>query len=140
MTTAPLFGGSKRWDLPPPVGNHSLPAHLATAAVKVLVRRGIDTAEKLRVFLDPPHRLPYDPLRLAGMDRALQRLYRAINLQERVWVFGDFDVDGLTGTAIVAEGLEASAWRCFLICPIAPMKAMGSLRPPLITWLVKGRT
>ncbi len=107
MTTAPLFGGSKRWDLPPPVGNHSLPSHLAIAAVKVLMRRGIDTAEKLRVFLDPPHRLPYDPLRLSGMDRALQRLYRAINLQERVWVFGDFDVDGLTGTAIVAEGLEA---------------------------------
>jgi single-stranded-DNA-specific exonuclease len=73
---------------------------------KVLLKRGIDTAEKLRLFLEPPQRLPYDPQRLAGMDRAVQRLYRAINRAERVGVFGDFDVDGVTGAAIVAEGLE----------------------------------
>ena len=107
MTAPPLFGGAKRWDLPSPTGSHSLPSHLTGAAVKVLLRRGIDTAGKLRMFLDPPYRLPYDPLRLAGMDLALQRLYRAISRRERVGVFGDFDVDGLTGAAIVAEGLEA---------------------------------
>ena len=48
-----------------------------------------------------------DPLRIAGMDVALHRLYSAVNNGERVGVFGDFDVDGITGTAIISEGLSA---------------------------------
>mgnify|MGYP001174933627 CR=1 FL=1 len=101
-----MEGGAKRWHLPPPVEDRGLPRDLPPPMAKVLLTRGIDTAEKLRLFLEPPQRLPYDPLRLAGMDRAVQRLHRAINRAERVGVFGDFDVDGVTGSAIVAEGLE----------------------------------
>ena len=101
-----MAGGAKRWNLPPPVQDHSLPSDLPSAIVKVLVRRGVDSAERLRIFLEPPQRLPYDPLRLAGMDRALRRLYNAIDRQELLGVFGDFDVDGVTGAAIIAEGLE----------------------------------
>ena len=74
---------------------------------RLLVRRGFDTPRKLRAFLEPPHRLPYDPLRLPGMTAAIRRLYRAVNEGERVGVFGDFDVDGVTGTAIIAEGLSS---------------------------------
>ncbi len=81
------------------------------------MRRGIDTSEKLRLFFDPPHRLPYDPLRLAGMDTALRRLYRAVNSEEHVGVFGDFDVDGITGAAIIAEGLSALGVR---VAPYLP--------------------
>ena len=102
-----MAGGAKRWDLPPPVTDHSLPSDLPPAIAKVLVRRGIDCAGKLQMFLDPPQRLPYDPLRLTGVDQALGRIYQAINHQELVGVFGDFDVDGVTGTAILAEGLKA---------------------------------
>lgn len=100
-----MIPAAKRWDLPPPTPAHTLPRDLPRAAVAVLLRRGIDTADKLRCFLQPPHRLPYDPLRLYGMDRALPRLYQAMRRGEKVGIFGDFDVDGLTGTAIVAEGL-----------------------------------
>ena len=106
MSPTVMDGGAKQWDIPPPVRDHSLPSDLPSALVKVLVHRDIDTAEKLRIFLEPPQRLPYDPLRLAGMDRALARLYQAINQHEKVGVFGDFDVDGVTGSAIIAEGLE----------------------------------
>ena len=115
-----MSGGAKQWGLPPPVSANSLPAHLSPPAIKVLVRRGLDTAEKLRLFLDPPHGLPYDPLRLTGMDRALQRLYQACEARERVGVFGDFDVDGVTGTAIVAEGLEAFGVR---VSPYLPHRS-----------------
>ena len=102
-----MTGGAKRWELPAPVAVNSLPSHLPPAIAKVLVRRGVDSADKLRIFLEPPQRLPYDPLRLAGMEQALPRIYQAISHTELVAVFGDFDVDGVTGTAIVAEGLEA---------------------------------
>ena len=77
------------------------------AIARVLVARGVDSPEKLRLFLEPPHRLPHDPQRLPGMDSALQRLYHAVERQEKVGIFGDFDVDGVTGTAIIAEGLSA---------------------------------
>ena len=95
----------KRWDLSALPSKHSLPADLPPAVAQVLLRRGINTAEKLKVFLTPPQKLPYDPLRLKGMDRAVQRLYKAVKQGEKVGIFGDFDVDGVTGTAILGEGL-----------------------------------
>ena len=55
--------------------------------------------------MDPPQHLPYNPQRIAGMDRAVARLHQALNRGEKVGIFGDFDVDGVTGTAILGEGL-----------------------------------
>lgn len=98
---------SKKWLLKETAETHALPPEVPPPLVPVLLGRGIDTAEKLRLFLHPPHNLPYDPLRLSGMDLAVQRLYRAIERKETVGVFGDFDVDGVTGTAIIVEGLRA---------------------------------
>ena len=112
---------TKRWQLPPPVKSHRLPVDLPAAAVQVLLARGIDSREKLQFFLEPPHRLPHDPLRLPDMDRAIRRLYKAVSRKETVGVFGDFDVDGVTGTAIIAEGLAS------LDVPVVPYlpKRMG---------------
>ena len=98
---------SKKWLLKNTPEAHALPPEVPAPLVPVLLGRGLDTAEKLRLFLRPPHNLPYDPLRLDGMDLAVQRLYRAIERKETVGVFGDFDVDGVTGTAIIVEGLRA---------------------------------
>ena len=74
-----------------------MPAPLA----RVLAVRGIETEQQLRLFLNPPQRLPYCPMRLSGMEDALCRLRQAT----RVGIVGDFDVDGITGTAILVEGL-----------------------------------
>ncbi|MEK7814897.1 MAG: single-stranded-DNA-specific exonuclease RecJ, partial [Chloroflexota bacterium] len=94
-----------------------MPEYLPPAVARVLVNRGIDTAAKLQLFLHPPHRLPYDPVRLPGMDQALQRLHQAVNRGEKVGIFGDFDVDGVTGTAIVAEGLRGMGLPVFPYLP-----------------------
>ena len=112
---------SKKWQLPPPVKSHGLPVDLPAAAIQVLLSRGIDNREKLQFFLEPPHRLPHDPLRLPDMDRGIRRLYQAVSRKETVGIFGDFDVDGLTGTAIIAEGLAS------LDVPVVPYlpKRMG---------------
>ena len=81
-------------------------------AASILKSRGINSPKDLRFFLQPPHRLPYCPLRLSGMEAALQRLGSAINRAKSspgegsIGIVGDFDVDGITGTAILAEGLE----------------------------------
>ena len=112
-----MAGGAKRWELPSPVTEHTLPSHLPPAFAKMLVGRGVDSEDKLRMFLDPPQRLPYDPLRLSGVEQALRRIYQAISHEETVGVFGDFDVDGVTGTAIVAEGLKAFGLRVLPYLP-----------------------
>ena len=76
-------------------------AAMPVPLVKVLATRGIETKQQLRLFLNPPHRLPYCPMRLSGMEAAVSRLRQAT----RVGIVGDFDVDGITGTAILVEGL-----------------------------------
>ena len=120
MTQHNVDGGAKRWELPQPVSDHSLPSDLPPVAIKVLLRRGIDTTEKLQNFFDPPDSLPYDPLLLDGMEAAVKRLYQAIGQQEIVGIFGDFDVDGVTGTAIIAEGLEAFGVK---VLPYLPLRS-----------------
>jgi single-stranded-DNA-specific exonuclease len=102
-----IAGGEQPWSLPAELEIDALSGHVPPAIAQVLVRRGIDTPQRLSEFLDPPHKLPYDPLRITGMDIALKRLYAAVNNGERVGVFGDFDVDGITGTAIISEGLTS---------------------------------
>jgi single-stranded-DNA-specific exonuclease len=102
-----IAAGEQTWSLPSALDANGLSGQVPPAIAQVLVKRGVDTPQKLATLLDPPHRLPYDPLRIAGMDTALKRGYAAVNAGERVGVFGDFDVDGITGTAIIAEGLSS---------------------------------
>ena len=88
-------------------------SHLPRAISEVLLARGFDGEDSLQCFLNPPHRLPHCPMRLSGMEEALQRLQRAMptaepsrNPGEKVGIVGDFDVDGITGTAVLLEGLS----------------------------------
>ena len=53
-----------------------------------------------------PQGLPYEPGLMAGMKQAVSRLADAVRVGERVAVYGDFDVDGITGTAILTETLR----------------------------------
>ena len=95
-----------RWELPGNPDVSRLPASLPALVARVLAGRGIDDAEKLEGFLNLSH-LPHDPYLLPGMTEAVDRLRRSVMEGERVGVFGDFDVDGITGTAIMSEGLES---------------------------------
>ena len=95
------------WSLPSDIDTSSLSGHVPQAIAQLLVKRGITTPQQLKAFLAPAHTLPYDPMRITGMETAIKRLYSAVKETERVGVFGDFDVDGITGTAIICEGLSA---------------------------------
>ena len=105
MTTQTPAPPPKRWLPPPPVDGNRLPANLSAPAVQLLLSRGIGTAAALERFLNPAG-LPHPPHLLAGIDAALPRLAAAVSRDETVAVFGDFDVDGITGTAILTETLN----------------------------------
>ena len=77
---------------------------LLTASI--LVRRGICTGDSIRYFLeDDPHSLR-NPFALDGMEDAVERILAAKEENEKVLIFGDNDVDGITGTALLAGCLE----------------------------------
>ena len=68
--------------------------------------RGIDAPEDLAWRLDPTWDRAWDPYLLDGMDRAVARIRRAVEQGEPICVYGDYDVDGVTATALLFRVLE----------------------------------
>ena len=71
---------------------------------QVLINRGLQTVQAVRGFLWSKER--HDPFLLAGMDAACDRIGRALEKNEVIGVYGDYDVDGLTGTHPLDPGSE----------------------------------
>lgn len=72
----------------------------------LLISRGHETEEKARRFLNPSIEQLHDPLLLKGMREAADRIHRAIEKKERVLIWGDYDVDGTTGTVLLRRALK----------------------------------
>ena len=67
----------------------------------LLQQRGIRTFEEARLFFRPELSILHDPFLMKDMDRAVDRINRAIASGEKVMVYGDYDVDGTTAVALV---------------------------------------
>jgi single-stranded-DNA-specific exonuclease len=72
----------------------------------LLIGRGITNIDDARFFLNPDFENLIDPFLLKDMDRAVQRIFTAIKNREKILIFGDFDADGVTSTALLCEFLE----------------------------------
>jgi single-stranded-DNA-specific exonuclease len=72
----------------------------------LLLARGCENEESARKFLKPTPDQLHDPYLMLGMDKAVARLLRAIDRGERILVYGDYDVDGTTGTALLLRALN----------------------------------
>lgn len=98
-----------RWQDPSPLPeNNALQAlGLTPRLSNLLLRRGIDSAAAARAFLDPQQAPAAPAFDLPDMQQAAARLQTAIRKSERLLVWGDFDVDGQTSTALLVESLTA---------------------------------
>lgn len=67
----------------------------------LLVQRGHDTFEKAKEFFRPSLKMLHDPFLMKDMDKAIHRIDKAINHQEKILIYGDYDVDGTTAVALV---------------------------------------
>ncbi len=76
-----------------------------------LVERGYGDPSIARRFLDPKLRDLADPFRLPEMDRAVERLLQARERAERIVLFGDYDVDGVTSTALLSDLFRSLGWQ-----------------------------
>jgi single-stranded-DNA-specific exonuclease len=73
---------------------------------QLLLNRGITDAERARHFLQAPFKGLREPSQLPGIAAAAERIHAALAAKRRICVYGDYDVDGLTGTAILWECLR----------------------------------
>jgi single-stranded-DNA-specific exonuclease len=81
-----------------------LHCHPVTAAV--LINRNLTSAKTASNFLSPSLHRVRSPFELKDMDLAVSRIYRAIVKNEKILIFGDYDVDGITATAVLLDFLR----------------------------------
>ena len=68
--------------------------------VELLMLRGYDNVDAINVFLHPSAEYFYPPDSMRGMSQCCERLLQAIDNEEKVVVYGDYDADGVTATAM----------------------------------------
>ena len=110
-----------RWSIAP--GQPMLAAELgrklgvSPLLAQCLINRGHSEPEALARFLEPRLRNLADPFALPNMANAVGRLLAARNRAEPLVIFGDYDVDGVTSTALLLEVLRALGWRVNFYLP-----------------------
>jgi single-stranded-DNA-specific exonuclease len=102
----------KRWEIydpAPPAFLDAVPEH--PLLVQVLYNRGLRTGDEVLAFLNRTDAVRENPYRLRDMSEAVIRLVRAIEKGETICVYGDFDADGVSSTALLVTALQAAGGR-----------------------------
>jgi len=92
-------------------------AGLGPEAARLLFSRGIKDEDSLSRFLVPSLDDLHDPYLLHDMDKAVNRIRRAIEQGEFILVYGDYDADGMTSASILKETLEQLGAECLVYLP-----------------------
>jgi len=82
----------------------SLKIHPAVS--KILVQRGIETYEAAKTYFRPALNELHDPFLMKDMDKAVARIIEAININEKILIYGDYDVDGTTAVSCMYRFLK----------------------------------
>jgi single-stranded-DNA-specific exonuclease len=111
----------KKWDVKTVVaaGVETLSRLLGVGSItaRILIGRGIDTVEEGLQFFSPSLTTMHDPFLLKGMHAAVERVLLALKKGETVCVYGDYDVDGITGTALLVSFLRQVGLTCNYFIP-----------------------
>ena len=110
----------RKWDIaePNPAAAETLKrAGYPSLLASVLSARGVRTPEEARVALAEERRLSVSPLLMKDMDKAVERVERAIRDGETVAVFGEYDVDGITSTVLLTDYLKRRGVKCLRHIP-----------------------
>jgi single-stranded-DNA-specific exonuclease len=103
-----------RWSLAP--AQPLLAARLGEALrvgpllAQCILNRGLSELAEIGAFLEPRLKHLQDPFLLPNMEAAVERLFRAHRSKERLVIFGDYDVDGVTSTTLLLEAMAALGW------------------------------
>jgi len=98
---------NKKTIQPQEVGDLARTFGVDTLSASVLVRRGIQAPEEICYFLEEDLRFLHNPFLFNDMEILIDRLQQAQDEEEKVLIFGDRDVDGITSTVMLVEGLRS---------------------------------
>jgi len=104
----------------------------------VLAARGVSGPEEAALFLERDRELSWSPLLMKDMDKAVARIEAAIANRERIAVFGDYDVDGITSTVLLVDYLRSRGADCTKYIPRRVEDGYGLGREPLRTLRERG--
>ena len=82
---------------------------ISELTAKLLINRGYDTVEKIDMFLKKSDDLYHDPFLMSDMDIGIDRVKKAVDSDEKVMIYGDYDVDGISSTCIMYMYLKSLA-------------------------------
>ena len=103
-----------RWSLAPSqpllTGQLIRELPLSPLMAQCLVNRGVASKAEVSEFLNPRLKLLADPFLIPNMDAAVERLWKARENNERLLIYGDYDVDGISSTALLTEMLTELGW------------------------------
>lgn len=80
--------------------------NISELVATILVNRGITEEDEIQVFLNPTRNNFYNPMLLPDIDKAIERIKKAIKTNEKVIIYGDYDVDGITSITVLKKFLE----------------------------------
>ncbi|MBX3055020.1 MAG: single-stranded-DNA-specific exonuclease RecJ [Anaerolineae bacterium] len=97
-----------KWHIAPamPAATRDALGHIHPVLRQVLYNRGITSPAEAQAFLEGRYLGKTDPFLLADMDTAVARIQRAIENDETIYVYGDFDADGVTATVLLTQALR----------------------------------
>jgi len=100
---------NKRWVIAPPVTPQADQALVKFPPIlkQVVFNRGLATDAEARAFLKAEPNANTDPFQLTGMQATVDRIWYALQHDEPIAIYGDYDVDGVTATALLVQALEA---------------------------------
>lgn len=100
----------KRWNIKQhkrkEVSELSKSLQVSPLIAALLISRGYDTREAAEEFLNPKYENLHDPFLLKGLKSSVKRILKAIENKEKILIWGDYDVDGTTGTVVLRKALE----------------------------------
>ena len=107
---SPVSATGKRWSLRPAdraaAGQLAADVKLHPIVAQLLLHRGIATADAARAFVSPSLNDLHDPTTLPDIEPAAVRICRAVQRGERIVIYGDYDVDGITATSLMLKCLR----------------------------------
>ncbi|MCP4418285.1 MAG: single-stranded-DNA-specific exonuclease RecJ, partial [Chloroflexi bacterium] len=112
----------KIWQVAPKIPTHVQEnfSHINHVMLQVLYNRGIIEPAAVQAFLEGHYLESTDPFLLPDMDKAVARIEQAIDDEEIIIVYGDFDADGVTSTVLLTEALRGMGAERKLIRPYIP--------------------
>jgi single-stranded-DNA-specific exonuclease len=138
------LSGQSRWIITPPEELNGGPISWneicgSACIARLLMRKGFASAIEVEGFLRPRLKSLSDPFLLPNMDAAVSRILAGLDRKERVVLFGDYDVDGVTSLALLAEMLRAYSADPQLFLPLRLEEGYGLSRESVERCLGKCR-